>query len=135
MDKNDPLAALISEDVKATDRKQLADLLKPLIQIDASTKEFSFLPAFSRLKSNDDKLEIILAAVKARSLVFDFADGLLPKEVIDFQVMPVGSTKSAIKRLYDSHRIKRDKDGKYSLPNHRVSEIADRLSNKQGKDS
>lgn len=133
MDTKDPLSALIFEDIKAADRKKLAELLKPFIQIDGTTKEFSFLSAFSRLGSNEDKLEILLAAVKARALVFDFVDGLLPKEAIDLGVMPPGSTKTAIKRLYDTHRIRKDKGGRYSLPNHRLPEIVERFGNRQGK--
>lgn len=135
MDTNDPLSALITEDVKAADRKKLAELLKPFIQIDGASQEFSFLPVFSRLESNEDKLEIVLAAAKARALLFNSVDGLLPKEAIDLGVMPPGSTKTAIKRLYDTHRIRKDKGGRYFLPNHRALEIAERFGNKQGEKS
>jgi len=125
---DDPLAVLISGDAKAVDRKQLADLLKPFIQIDLNSKEFSFLPAFARLESNDEKIEILLAATKARALYFDVADGLLPKEIIDLAIMPVGSTKSSLKRLFDDHKIKKDKEGRYVIPTYRVSELTEKLA-------
>ncbi|HEV2112475.1 MAG TPA: hypothetical protein VGT99_14045 [Gammaproteobacteria bacterium] len=136
MKANDPLAALVASDAKAADRQQLAELLGPYVQIDSSTQEFRFLPAFTRLSTNDDKVEILLAAAKARALIFESTDGLLPKEVIDLGLMPLGSTKSAIKRLFDTRKIRKGKDGRYSVPNYRVPEIAAQYrSSGQGKPS
>lgn len=123
-DTKDPLAALISNDVKATDRAKLAELLSPFLLIDEGTKEFGFLTSFSELKGNGIKIEILLAGAKARSLYFNVSDGLTPTEIIDTGIMAVGSVKSTLKSLFDSHQIKKDKEGRYYLPAHRITEVA-----------
>ena|SRR5713226_5303840 len=107
--KDDPLAALISSDAKATDRKKLAELLAPYMVIDQDSKEFGFHPQFHDITGNDRKIEIVLAGAKARSLYFKLPDGLLPGEVIAAGLMPVGSVKTSLKRLFDNHKIKKDK--------------------------
>ncbi len=128
MSKNDPLAALISSDAKATDRKKLAELLQPYMVIDQDSQEFGFHAAFHELDSNDTKLEMLLAGAKARALFFSVADGLLSGEVIATGIMPEGSTKTSLKRLFDSHKIKKDKEGRYFLPVHRIPELIKRLN-------
>ena len=37
--------------------------------------------------------------------------------------MPEGSVKTSLKRLLDSYKIKRDKEGRYFLPAHRVPDL------------
>jgi len=124
---DDPLAVLFSSDAKATDRKKLAELLEPYMLIDQDSKEFSFHPQFYDISSNDTKIEILLAGAKARSLYFKLTDGLLPGEVIAAGLMPVGSVKTSLKRLFDGHKIKKDKEGRYFLPPHRINELAKKV--------
>lgn len=130
MSKNsDPLAVLISNDTKATDREKLAELLMPYIVFDEKSKEFSFHPAIYDVGGNGTKIEILLAGAKARALYFELQDGLLPGEIIATGIMPEGSVKSSLKRLFDHYRVKRDKDGRYFLPAHRIQDLAKKLSN------
>jgi hypothetical protein len=126
---NDPLAALISKDAKDIDRQKLAELLQPFVIIDEGSHEFGFHDAFSA-KENVEKIEIILAAVKARSLYFEEQDGLFPSDIINLGVIPKGSVKSTLKKLYDKKKILQDKDGHYFLPTYRVLELAKKLSTK-----
>lgn len=125
---DDPLASLISSDAKATDRKKLAELLGPYMAIDQDSREFSFHSALHDADGNDVKLELLLAGAKARALYFDMPDGLLPGEIIAAGLMPEGSVKSTLKKLYDGHKIKKDKEGRYFLPTHRIQEIVKKLN-------
>jgi hypothetical protein len=123
----DPLSSLLTDDA-ATDREQLAKLVSPFIKIVKDTKEFEFLPSFLKI-DNTSKVEILLAASKARALLFDETDGLTPSEVISTQIMTEGSTKSAIKSLFDNHKIKKNKEGKkYVLPPYRIPELVEKFT-------
>ena len=126
---NDPLASLFTNDAKATDRQKLAELLRPFVVIDESSKEFSFHDKFNTLKKNPQKLEIVLATAKAKALFYNEPDGLTQKELVDLSVMAEGSIKSTLKRLYDSHKIKKDKDGRYFIPSYRIPELVKQFSN------
>lgn len=126
--KDDPLAVLFSEDAKSVDRKQLADAVSPFISIDKNSKEFVFLPTFSELNNNTLKIEVLLAAAKARSLFLNENDGLLPAEIIATGIMAAGSVKSSLKSLFDNHKIKKDKDGRYLLPSYRISELVKKIT-------
>ena len=128
---NDPLASLVSTDSKATDRKKLADLMLPYMIIDQDTKGFGFHQAFHDMDGNDIKIELLLAGVKARALYFDMTDGLLPAEIISAGLMPEGSVKTSLKKLFDKHHIKKDKDGRYFLPAHRVTDIIKKTNSKE----
>lgn len=121
--KKDPLASLFTDDAKAVDRQQLATLVAPFVSIDKESREFGFFPAFSDLGGNIAKIEILLAAAKARALYLSEPDGLLPGEIIATGVMAVGSAKSSLKKLADSHRVKKDKQGRYFLPPYRIAEL------------
>lgn len=121
-ENEDPLKSLLIEDSKELDRKNLADLLRPYIRIDAE-KQLTLLPGFHGIKSNPDKLEIILIATKARSLLFpDTEDGLTPSEIIAMDIMPGGSVKTAIKALREGSHIKK-KSKKYIVLNYRLEAI------------
>jgi hypothetical protein len=121
-----PLDVLLTDDA-ATNREQLAVLVGPFVKIVKASKEFEFLPAFSKL-DNTSKVEIMLAASKARSLLFNEVDGLTPSEVIATQVMTEGSTKTAIKGLFDGRKIKKNKEGKkYILPPYRIPELVEKF--------
>jgi hypothetical protein len=124
---DDPLAVLISSDAKATDRKLLAALLTPYMVIDQESKEFSFHSAIHEIAGNETKVELLLAGAKARSLYFNSPDGLLPSEVIATELMPKGSAKTSLKKLFDNHKIKQDKEGRYFLPGHRIVELVKKL--------
>lgn len=126
MKNDDPLKALVSSDATATDHKQLAELVTPYAVIDEKTKEFSFLPAFTEL-DNRRKIEIVLAAAKARHLLFDVEDGLSPNDIIALSIMPDGSVKTSLRGLLSDHKIKKDKDGHYYLPSYRISEVKTNL--------
>lgn len=117
---NDPLGALVSSDAKAVDRAKLAELLLPYLVIDDESKEFSFHPALSSVTGNDTRIEILLAGAKARGLFFGDPDGMSPTEIIATGLMPAGSVKTSLKRLFDSHKIKKDQKGRYFLPGHRI---------------
>ena len=125
---NDPLASLISSDAKATDRKKLAELVAPYMVIDQDSRDFSFHSALHDVDGNDTKIEILLAGAKARALYFDTPDGLLPGEIISAGLMPEGSVKTSLKRLFDAHQIKKDKAGRYYLPAHRIQDLFKKLN-------
>ena len=127
--QNDPLASLFTNDARATDRQKLAELLRPFVVIDESSKEFSFHDEFNVLKKNAQKIEIILAAVKAKALFFNEPDGLTQRELVELSVMAEGSIKSTLKRLYDSHKVKKDKEGRYFIPTYRIPELAKQFNN------
>lgn len=127
-ENKDPLEALISNDAKATDRQKLVELLGPFMVIDQDSKEFSFHSALHEIKGNDVKIEILLAGVKARSLYFDLPDGIPPGEIIATGLMPEGSVKTSLKKLFDRRKIKKDKDGRYFLPAHRIPELTKKFS-------
>ncbi|MDB5237293.1 MAG: hypothetical protein JWL88_395 [Parcubacteria group bacterium] len=127
-DSKDPLLALVSSDSKAADRTKLAELLTPHLVIDEETKEFGFLTGFNELKENGTKIEVLLAGAKARALIYStLPDGLSPSEVMATGIMAEGSVKSTLKRLFDNHLIKKDKEGRYYLPAHRITEVAKNL--------
>jgi len=125
----DPLSLLIADDAAAVDKQQLADLLKPFVVIDRNSKEFSFRGPFTEISGNTGKLEIILSAAKARSLFFREPDGLSPSDIIALAVMPEGSVKTSLKRLNDTHKIKKSKDGRYFLPAYRIAELVKQFNN------
>lgn len=127
-DKNDPLAVLFTDDAKAVDRQQLATVVAPFITLDKESKEFGFLPAFSGLESNALKIEVLLAAARARAMFLNEPDGLLPGEIIATGIMAVGSVKSTLKNLFDGHKIKKDKEGRYLLPPYRVPELVKKFT-------
>ena len=128
--KTDPLAALISSDAKAVDRAQLAELLGPFMVIDQNSKDFGFLPALREVDGNGTKIEILLAGAKARALYFNLPDGLLPMEIIAAGLMPEGSVKTSLKKLFDAHVVNKDKKGRYFLPAHHVADLFKRLNSK-----
>jgi len=127
--QKDPLASLFTSDAKAIDRQKLAELLKPFVVIDESSKELSFHEAFNALKGNASKIEIILAATKARALFFNEVDGLPPGDIIALGVLAEGSVKTSLKKLFDNHKIKKDKDGRYFIPAYRIPELAKQFNN------
>lgn len=129
----DPLRDLLVSDVKSMDREKLAHLLEESVVIDSEEETMHFLPAFEG-RDNAKKIEIVLAASKARALLFPtYGDGLLPKEIIALDVMPTGSVKSCLNQLSKSKKIKQDAEGRYFLPGYRIIELLNEENNEQAK--
>ncbi len=127
MDQNDPLASLLVEDSQALDREKVASFLKPYIGFDKEQR-ISFLPGFDKIKNNSEKIEILLMASKAKSLLFGSEEGITPVEIIAMDIMPPGSAKSAIKGLFDSRAIKKNSKG-YFIPNYRINDLIGNYDN------
>lgn len=124
-----PLSSLIVDDIKSADQAKLAETLKPFVAIDKKTKKFGFLNAFHDL-SNYQKIEIVLLASKACSLLFDKEnDGMKQKEIVELGIMPIGSVKSSIKNLRESHKIKKENENRYVVPDYRIPELAKQFLN------
>lgn len=129
-DEIDPLTSLFTSDAKATDRVQLASLLQSFLSINQESREFNFLPAFYEIKRNTSKIEVLLAGAKASALYFNVPDGLFPADIILLEIMPEGSVKTSLKKLYDKDRkIKQDKEGRYFIPSFRIPELAKQFTN------
>ncbi len=133
-EKKDPLASLFTNDAKVVDRQQLATLVGHFFSFDQDSKEFNVLPTFSRIEGNMAKIEILLAAAKARSLFLNEPDGLLPSEIIAIEIMAEGSVKSSLKKLLDTHKIKKDKENRYLVPAYRISELVNQFTSNNSKD-
>lgn len=126
----DPLADLFSDDVKVIDRETIAVALKPYIILDRNTNAIAVLPAFEKVNGNAEKIEIILMASKALSLLVDSQrDGMTQGDIITMGIMPEGSVKSTLKKLFDSKKTKKNTtDSSYYIPNYRINEIVEKLN-------
>ena len=127
----DPLKQLLGEDVQSIDRNRLATFLSPYVRFEKLTKDMHFLVKFESIISNDAKIEVILLAAKAKSLLFDEPDGLAPSQIISLEVMPTGSVKSSLKKLSDTRKIKKDSQGRYLIPNYGITDAMNRASKGQ----
>lgn len=124
----DPLKKLFVSESQSVNRQELADLLSPYLSIHIEEGTFDFSSRFGDLP-NMEKILIILAAVKARSLVADGAsDEISPSEIIAMEAMPTGSVKGTLKKLADARDVKVH-SGKYALPNYKISQVVARLKN------
>lgn len=125
-DEKDPLSSLIGSG-KENERQRLAELLAPFVIIDEDSKEFYFKDAFTQIDNNALKIELLLAAAKARSLYFNEQDGLTAQDIIILSIMPEGSVKTTLRKLFSiEHKIKQ-KDKKYIMPSYRIEEIKNNL--------
>jgi hypothetical protein len=126
----DPLADLFSDDVKAIDRGTVALALKPYIILDRTTNAIAVLPGFEKVSGNAEKIEIILMASKALSLLVDGQrDGMTQGDITTMDILPEGSVKSTLKRLFDSKKIKKNTaDSSYYIPNYRINEVVEKLN-------
>lgn len=128
-DDKDPLSSLIGSG-KENERQKLAELLAPFIIIDGDSKEFYFKDAFTQVDNNALKIELLLAAARARSLYFNEQDGLTAQEIIILSIMPEGSVKTTLRKLFSiEHRIKQS-GKRYILPSYRIPEIIKSLTKK-----
>jgi len=130
----DPLEQLIAEDFRAEDRTRLATLLAPYVAFDKNSKELRFKEPFQGLV-NTDKLEIAFLAEKARALLFkdEANEGLGQGDIIALDIMPAGSVKSTLKRLFDPKQIRKSSNGKYTIPNYRLLELFNKYIAKEDK--
>lgn len=127
MNSSDPLQSLFVSETQAVNRQELADLLSPYLAINKDTGSLDFSSQFRELP-NIEKILIVLCAVKARSLVLsDVADEISPSEIIKMEIMPTGSVKGTLKTLLDAREVKAV-NGKYSLPNYKLSQVMARLN-------
>ncbi len=120
-ENTDPLQKLFVSESQAVNRQELAELLSPYLSINKETQSFEFSGNFMALP-NAEKILLVLAAVKARSLFLGTEDKISPSEIIKLEIAPVGSVKGTLKTLLDSRDIKSE-GGKYSLPNYKVSQV------------
>jgi hypothetical protein len=125
MNQDDPLSRLVTSNAKEIDRQKLADLLEHYVVFDETSHELNFKDKFNELKSNADKLEVIFLADKARFLIFgeERKEGFSQGELVVMEVMPEGSVKSTLKTLSDKRKVVKSTEGKYYIPNYRISEL------------
>lgn len=121
-----PLKELLVQETQSLNLQELAEILKPFVLINETTKEIELLPTFRELQ-NEEKILIYLAAAKARKLLLkNMEEKLSPSEIIKREIMPEGSVKSTLKRLYDSGEIKAE-SSRYYLPDYRVRFLKNRI--------
>jgi len=121
----DPLEKLFVSETQAVNRQELTELLSPFLSINKETQSFDFSGKFREL-SNSEKILIVLAAIKAKSLYLGMEDKVSPSEIIKMDIAPAGSIKGTLKMLLDSKDIKSE-NGKYSLPNYKLSQVVARF--------
>jgi hypothetical protein len=117
----DPLSKLFVSESQDINKQQLADLLSPYLTINKESQGFDFTEAFRSLP-NTKMILILLAGLKARHLVLKTDDKIPPSEIIKMEIMPSGSVKSSLKKLFDEGEIKSE-NGKYYVPNYKISKL------------
>lgn len=122
---NDPLNKLFVSESQGVDRPELAELLSPFLSINKENQTFDFSGKFHEC-SNVEKILLLLAGIKARSLVLGTDDKISPSEIIKMEIAPVGSIKGTLKLLLKTKDIKSE-NGKYSLPNYKLSQVVARF--------
>jgi len=129
---NDPLQNLISDDFKTEDREDLALLLTPYVSFDKNSKKMSFKESFQKIDNNAEKLEMVFLAEKAQSLLFDGGEneGFSQIDIISLDIMPPGSVKSTLKKMFDKKAVRKSSTGKYMIPNYRLPELFDKYLKK-----
>jgi hypothetical protein len=125
MNNDDPLKNLLVSESQAVDKLELSNLLSPYLLINKESQTFDFIGKFWDLP-NSEKILIILAGIKARSLIFGIEDKITPSEIIKMDVAPEGSIKITLKNLLESKDIKSEKS-KYYLPNYKIPQVVERL--------
>jgi hypothetical protein len=123
-----PLKDLLMDESQSTNLDELSQLLKPFIGIDKSSHDIHFLPPFHEQK-NDFMILILLAASKARKELLGDEEKMTPSEIISLDIMPEGSVKSTLKKLFDGKIIKSE-NKKYYLPNYQIRSLLNQFKNK-----
>ena len=131
MNNTNPLESLLVSESQTVDKAELAQLLAPYLLINKESKSLDFSGAFRDLP-NAEKILIVLAGVKARSLTLGTEDRITPSEIIKMEVAPEGSVKITLKNLLESKDIKSEKS-RYYLPNYKLSQIVARFKNINSK--
>ena len=127
MNNNDPLASLLVSESQSIDKASLAELLSPYLLINKESKSLDFSGGFWELP-NAEKILLVLAGVKARSLTLETEDRITPSEIIKMDIAPAGSVKATLKNLLESKDIKSEK-GRYYLPNYKLPQVIARFKN------
>jgi hypothetical protein len=76
--------------------------------------------------ANAEKILLVLAGVKARSLILDTEDKITPSEIIKMEIAPEGSVKITLKNLLESKDIKSE-NSRYYLPNYKIAQVITRF--------
>jgi hypothetical protein len=124
MTDTNPLERLFADDVKNLDLNLISDFLVKYIAIDRNTQEIGFKTPFRKLPGNTSRLEILFLATKARKILINKQEEMATLDVIKMSIMPEGSVKATIKKLFDEKLILKNDLG-YYLPDFRVSEVID----------
>lgn len=126
-----PLEDLLVDESQSVDLAELAQILKPFVVIDKSSRRIQFLPLFYEQK-NEAKILVLLAASKARKELLGGEEKMSPSDIIELDIMPEGSVKGTLKKLYDE-KILRAENSKYYLPNYQIRASLTQLkTNKNG---
>lgn len=123
---NDPLESLFVSESETVDKAELAKLLAPYLLINKESQSFDFKADFWSLP-NAEKILIVLAGIKAKSLFLNTEDKISPSEIIKMDIAPEGSVKITLKNLLGSKEIKSEKS-KYYLPNYKLPQIVARFT-------
>ena len=116
-----PLEDLLIDESKSVNLAELAQILKPFAGIDKLSHVIHFLPPFYEQK-NESKILILLAASKAKKELLKDEEKMSPSEIIDLDIMPAGSVKGTLKKLFDEKIIKSE-NRKYYLPNYQIKSL------------
>ena len=127
MSNNDPLASLLVSESQSIDKAGLAELLSPYLLINKESKSLDFSGGFLELP-NSEKILLVLAGVKARSLILNMEDKITPSEIIKMDIAPEGSVKITLKNLLGSKDIKSE-NSRYYLPNYKLPQVIARFKN------
>ena len=120
-----PLEDLLIDESQSVNLTELAQILKPFVVIDKSSRIIEFLPIFYEQK-NEVKILILLAASKARKELFQDDEKMSPSDIIALKIMPEGSVKATLKKLLDE-KIIRTEVRKYYLPSYQIRALIGQL--------
>lgn len=128
----DPLETLIVNDNEPVNRKKLADLIAPYIEIGCDGEEGEIIckEEFYEL-GNKERISVYMAARKALfELQMCSREGLSMSELIEVDLMPEGSTKGTISTLNGTILSSKIADSVtyYYLPPYRVDDVREMLS-------
>jgi hypothetical protein len=121
-----PLEELLLDENQNLDLSRLAQVLKPFTRIDKSSHAIQFLQPFYEQK-NENKILILLATSKARKELLGDEEKMSQSDIISLEIMPEGSVKATLKKLYDGKNIKAEKS-KYYLPNYQIDALLTQLN-------
>ena len=94
-----PLESLLIDESQSVNLAELADILKPFVVIDKSSRKVQFLPPFYEGKKNEAKVLILLAASKAKKELLGDEEKMSPSDIIELDIMPEGSVKGTLKKI------------------------------------